>query len=102
LIIRSGVLNGGRFTDDAFNIMFYGNASFAGKTADLSRTKFYLYSYSRIGFAAQQKISGIKTSLGEAGSKNFIAYPPQCYEFEFARMPPSSLKQNGEYIDAKL
>lgn len=93
-----GNFNAGQFTDDAFKIIFYGNASYADKTADLSGTKTYLYNYSRIGFSAQKKFQGSK-SHWETGAKISLLSIRSAIK---AKMPHATLftEQNGEYIDA--
>ncbi|MEO5673489.1 MAG: hypothetical protein ABIQ74_02475 [Chitinophagales bacterium] len=96
--VSTGNFTSVRFTDAAFNIIFYGNSHYAGLTADFGGTKLYSYNYDRIGFSAQKKLGGINSSL-EGGVKLSLLTIRNGLKLKLEHTTLFT-EQNGEYLDA--
>lgn len=98
LSLKNGGVQQTKFTDDLFNVVFFGNAGFAGTTADFSGTRHQQYDYRQLRLGIQKKFftpsaaweTGIGLSFLTAknGSGLDLAHATLFTE------------QNGEYIDA--
>jgi hypothetical protein len=93
-----GNFSSGQFTDQLFNTVFYGNAYYAGQTADFSGSNEYNFQYSRIGFSLQKNFRS-KKSFWQAGAKISLLGIHSATRLD---MKQGSLftEQNGEYLDA--
>ncbi|HSZ24624.1 MAG TPA: DUF5723 family protein [Cytophagaceae bacterium] len=59
---------GVRFPEDLFNLVFRGNASFAGQNADLSHTNVKFFDYQNFYVGAQKQLSEGKFTIGASAS----------------------------------
>ncbi|MFI5134335.1 MAG: DUF5723 family protein [Chitinophagales bacterium] len=93
-----GGFTSSKFTEGAFNTVFYGNAYYAGQTADFSGTKVYNYEYDRLGFSVQKEFHSEK-SWWQASAKISLT---GIHTAAHLRIDQASLftEQNGEYLDA--
>ena len=96
--LRAGSIQQSHFTQDLFNLAFYGNAGFAGTTADISATKGLLYDYRQLRFGAQQKFSG-KSGTWEVGlgASVLLAKNGSAIKVNEGTI---FTEENGEFIDA--
>ncbi|MCY7410813.1 MAG: DUF5723 family protein [Chitinophagales bacterium] len=93
-----GLYSNTKFTHDLFNTIFFGNAMYAGQTADFSKSSNYDFQYDKISFSAQKKITTLE-STWEFGTGISILGVHSLTKFD---VPRGSLftEQNGEYLDA--
>lgn len=63
-----GSFTSAQFTEALFNTIFFGNAYYAGDTADFSDSRSHNYEYDRIGFSATKMAEG-ERSHWQAGIK---------------------------------
>lgn len=89
-----------RFTDDLFNLIFYGNEQFANQTLNLNKTNFNSLSYSYLEFSLG------KSYLNENSKSNIwidlgliIGHSFSTINFNTASIFTA---QNGEYLDVSL
>ena len=101
LIISLGTrsLNSARFSNDAFNLIFFGNEQYAGQTAYLSGSSASLtyYNQLRIGWnGTREQKNGSSISYGGA-----VSFLQGRSGFDLT-VPKATLytQQDGEYIDA--
>lgn len=96
--LRAGSVQQSRFTDDLFNLAFYGNAGYAGETADIGGTKGLLYDYRQMRFGAQQKFSG-KSGTWETGLGASLLL---CKNGSEIKVNEGTIytETNGEFIEA--
>lgn len=52
-----------RFTDDLYNIIFFGNKEFAGKSANFNNTRFYLIDFQEIQLGLFKDFNDTKTKV---------------------------------------
>ncbi len=64
--IGQRVVAGARFPSDFFELIFRGNASYAGREADLSRTNIRFFDYQSIYGGVQKELKDGKYTLGAA------------------------------------
>jgi hypothetical protein len=86
-----------RFTDDLFNVVFFGNAGYAGQTADFSGSSELNYNFNQLRFFTQKKFG--KTSQWEGGAGLSFLTARQGTAIQLDRGTLYT-EQNGEYIDA--
>lgn len=95
---ETGSIQQAQFTDDLFNVVFFGNAGYAGQTADFSGSEDLSFNYNELRFALQKKFkrescsweigTGISFITGKYGSSVKLDHATLFTE------------QYGEYIDA--
>ncbi|MBA2407919.1 MAG: hypothetical protein H0V65_08010, partial [Chitinophagales bacterium] len=66
LNFKAGSINEAKFTKDLFQIIFFGNASYAGATADFSQTENLSYRFHQLRLGVQKKFDFINHNW-EAG-----------------------------------
>jgi hypothetical protein len=93
-----GVYSNSKFTDQLFNTVFYGNAIYAGQTADFSGSETYDFQYDKIGFTAQNKIT-LSNSTLEIGAGISLVGVHSMTKFNLDHGSIYT-DQYGEYIDA--
>lgn len=86
------------FTEELFNTVFYGNAYYAGDTADFGGTRSYIYEYDRIGFSVRKKFSG-QRSLWETGIRLSLLGIHSASHLDMNQAWLYT-EMNGEYLDA--
>jgi hypothetical protein len=57
-----------RFSEDLFNLVFYGNASFAGENANLNKTSIKYFDYQNFYFGIQKQLKEGKITVGASAS----------------------------------
>jgi len=85
-----------KFSGDYFNLVFFGNKDFAGKTADLSGFDLNFISYQKFRFGLKKDFGSLKIFASLAmvkGQNNYSA------EFQNAKI---FTEQTGEYVDFDL
>lgn len=93
-----GGYNSAWFTDELFNTAFYGNAFYAGETADFSGTRSYNFQYDRIGFSAQKEVKGERENW-QAGLKLSLMSIHSALRLNMEHATLFT-EENGEYLDA--
>jgi hypothetical protein len=84
-----------RFSKDLFDLVFYGNASFAGESANLNKTSIKYFDYQNIYFGIQKELKEGKFTIGASAS--FI----RGGRYQSLTMKDMSLytEPTGQYID---
>lgn len=95
---RAGSFQQLGFTDDLFHVAFYGNAGYAGRTADFSGSEGLLYDYRQVRFGIQKKVSKA-SAVWEAGLGASILFAKNGSQ---VKVNEGTLftEQNGEYLHA--
>ncbi|MEO6440961.1 MAG: DUF5723 family protein [Chitinophagales bacterium] len=96
--LKSGAIQQTKFTDDLFSVVFFGNAGFAGATADFSDTRSELYDYRQLRFGIQKKFF-TASSAWETGIGISFLSVKNGTDLELTHATLFT-EQNGEYIDA--
>lgn len=84
---------GSKFNSDLFQLLFSGNASFAGKTADFGNTSFISIAYQtfHVGILQRKKNSMYSVNLGLVNGQNFTQI-----DFDEAQL---FTQEDGSYLD---
>ena len=65
--------SGIQYTEDVFDLLFFGNSSFIGDTAFLSGSQFSSYTFQKIGFGWFDKISKSSLTINAIGVHNSLS-----------------------------
>lgn len=89
------VVASAKFSDDLFELMFRGNAQYAGQSVDLSKTAITYFDYKNIYLGIQKKLKGDKITVGASAA--FLLGG----NYQQFTMKSTSLftEQTGDYID---
>ncbi|HYV93367.1 MAG TPA: DUF5723 family protein [Chitinophagales bacterium] len=98
LNFSTGTFSFTHFTDDLFSTIFYGNAHFAGQTADFSKTGSYTFSYDKLSFSVQKKIASAN-SAWEIGTGISLLGVRNLTKIDIAHGTLFTA-ETGEYLDA--
>lgn len=74
-LLKYGFYNfsGIQYTEDVFDLLFFGNSSFIGDTAFLSGSQFSSYTFQKIGFGWFDKISKSSLTINAIGVHNSLS-----------------------------
>ncbi len=89
-----------KFTDDLFNLMFFGNKRFAGDTADISNLRLNLITYQELQFGIFQKTMVDENPFTYYIGLSFI----KGQEFHALKVNEATIftAETGEYIDLDI
>lgn len=87
-----------KFTDDLFNVAFFGNAGYAGQTADFSGSHNLSYNYRQFRLGIQKQFF-TQSGLWEVGTALSLLTAKQGSSLDLKNVTLFT-EQNGEYIDA--
>lgn len=98
LSVGFGSVQQTKFTGDVFNVVFFGNAGYAGRTADFSGTKAMHYDFRQIKWAVQKKFERPLVQW-ETGLGLSLISAKNGYHLDLQRALLFT-EENGEYLDA--
>ncbi|MGB3073899.1 MAG: DUF5723 family protein [Chitinophagales bacterium] len=98
LSLKVGSVQQSEFTSDLFNVVFFGNASYAGLTADFSGSRDIKYDYRQVRVGVQKKFFS-HAAEWEAGVGLSFLSAKNGFEINL-RNATLFTEQNGEYLDA--
>ena len=95
-LVKGGysILGSAIYTKDAFGLVFYGNSSYLGETADLTGSQFSFISFQKVGFGIINKKTKSNISLNLYNISDFTN--------GFLRNGSVTTNQDGTSIEVKL
>ncbi len=99
-LLKYGIYNFSaiQYSEDVFDLLFYGNSAFIGDTALLTGSRFDSYTFQKIGFGWFDKYSKSSFTLNAIGVHNIISGRVENgFLYQSTLIDSMSLLLNGEY-----